>query len=66
MLGTDKSDSNKSSKNVLDRSNSLLDLHAPYKKGSKYKLKFRYKLWITSGIHKSVSIKNLYLSTLLY
>ena len=42
-LGIDKSDIDKSFKYFLDRFNSLLDLHAPYKKISKYKLKFRDK-----------------------
>ena len=39
-----------------------LDLHAPYKKISKYKLKFRHKSWITSGNGKSIFIKNHYFS----
>ena len=55
--GKDKSDIDKSFKNVQDRFNSLLDLHACYKKLSKYKLKFSHMPWITSGFQKSVSIK---------
>ena len=47
----------KSFKKVIDRFNSLLDLHASYKKLSKCKLKFRDKPWITSGIQKSISVK---------
>ena len=38
--------------------NDLLKIHAPYKKVKKYKLKFREKPWISSGIQKSISIKN--------
>ena len=33
-------------------------MHAPLKKISKQKLKFRNKLWITLGLQNSVSIKN--------
>ena len=49
-LDTDKSDIDRSFKNFLDRFNSLLNLYTPYKNVSKYKLKFRDKSWITSGI----------------
>ena len=57
-LGIDKSSFDMSFKNFLDRCNSLLASHAPYEKLSKYKLKFRERSWITSGIQKSISIKN--------
>ena len=36
----------------------MLKIHAPYKKVKKYKLKFKEKPWISSGIQKSISIKN--------
>ena len=42
----------------LAKFNSILDLHAPLKKISKQKLKFRNKPWITLGLQKSISIKN--------
>ena len=38
--------------------NSLLNKYAPFKKISKYKLKFKTKPWITFGIQKSISVKN--------
>ena len=38
--------------------NDLLDKHAPFKKISKYKLKFKTKPWLTPALQKSVSIKN--------
>ena len=44
--------------NFLNAMNSLLDKYAPFKKISKYKLKFKKKLWITFGNLKSVSIEN--------
>ena len=36
----------------------LLDTYAPLKKINKYKLKFKSKPWITSGLQKSISVKN--------
>ena len=36
----------------------MLKIHAPYKKVKKYKLKLKGKPWISSGIQKSISIKN--------
>ena len=38
--------------------NDLLDKHAPFKKISKYKLKFKTKPWITAALQKPISIKN--------
>ena len=38
--------------------NDLLDKHVPFKKISKYKLKFKTKPWITAALQKSISIKN--------
>ena len=38
--------------------NDLLDKHAPFKKISKYKLKFKTKSRITAALQKSISIKN--------
>ena len=36
----------------------LLDTYAPLKKINKYKLKFKSKHWITSGLQKSMFVKN--------
>ena len=40
----------------LNAMNSLLNEYAPFKKISKYKLKFKTKPWITFGIQKSISV----------
>ena len=42
----------------LNKIYNLLDCYAPFKKISKYKLKFKTKPWITPGLQKSISIKN--------
>ena len=42
----------------LDKINMLLDIYAPLKRISKYKLKFKFKPWITLGLQKSISLKN--------
>ena len=39
----------------------LLDTYAPIKRINKYKLKFKFKLWITLGLKKSISVKANYL-----
>ena len=49
---------NVSMENVVNDMNDLLDKHAPFKKISKYKLKFKTKPWITAALQKSISIKN--------
>ena len=38
--------------------NATLDIHTPYKKGNKYKLRFKIKPWITPGLQQSMSVKN--------
>ena len=38
--------------------NRILDKHAPLKRLSKYKLKFKTKPWITTALKKSISVKN--------
>ena len=43
----------------LNKINFILDKYAPLKKVSKSKLKFKSKPWITSGIQKSISLKNI-------
>ena len=42
----------------LDDMNAILDIHAPYKKISKYKLRYKLKPWITLELQKSISVKN--------
>ena len=49
---------NVSMENFVNNMNDLLDKHAPFKKISKYKLKFKTKPWITPALQKSISIKN--------
>ena len=49
---------NLSMNSYLDHMNAILDVHAPYKKVSKYKLRFKLKPWITLALQKSVSVKN--------
>ena len=49
---------NVSMKNFVNNMNHLLDMHASFKKISKYKLKFKTKRWITAALQKSVFIKN--------
>ena len=41
---------NHSLQNLFDSVNDLLKTHTPYKKVKKYKLKFKEKPWISSGI----------------
>ena len=42
----------------LNKINQLLDNFAPFKKTSQYKLKYKSKPWITSGLLKPNSVKN--------
>ena len=42
----------------LKKINAILDNHAPLRKVTKKKLRFRSKRWITLGLQKSTSIKN--------
>ena len=44
--------------NVFNSMNNILDKHAPFKRITKYKLKFRTKPWITPALQKSIFIKN--------
>ena len=41
----------------LDHMNAILDIHTPYKKVSKYKLRFKIKAWIIPALQKSISVK---------
>ena len=57
LINNDK-DVNLSFNNFLKRINAILDNHAPLRKVTKKKLRFRSKPWITLGLQKSISIKN--------
>ena len=45
------------SKTFFESNSKIIDKHAPLKKLSKYKLKFKTKPWITTALKKSISIK---------
>ena len=51
-------DVNLSSNNFFKRINAILDNHAPLRKVTKKKLRFRSKPWINLGLQKSISVKN--------
>ena len=57
-INLQKNDVNNSLQSFFDSTNDLLKIHSPYKKVKKYKLKFKGKPWISSGLQKSISIKN--------
>ena len=57
IINLQKSDVSHSLQSFFDSVNDLLKMHAPYKKVKKYKLKFKEKPWIGSGIQKSISRK---------
>ena len=58
ILNSKHGNVNVSMENFVNNMNDLLDKHAPFKKISKYKLKFKTKPWITPPLQKSISIKN--------
>ena len=49
---------NVSMENFVHNMNDLLDKHDPFKKISKYNLKFKTKPCVTAALQKSISIKN--------
>ena len=57
LINNDK-DVNISFNNFFKRINAILDKHAPLRKVTKKKLRFRSKPWITLGLQKSIFIKN--------
>ena len=59
LLKIDKLNAENSTKMYLDAINMLLDTYAPLKRINKYKLKFKSKPWITLGLQKSISVKNI-------
>ena len=46
----------------LDHMNSILDIHAPYKKVNKYKLMFKMEPWITLALQKPIAVKKILLT----
>ena len=60
MLKIGQNDVNSSFNVFLKHINILLDKFAPFKKISKYKLKFKSKPWISNSIQKSICTKNKY------
>ena len=58
----DEQNVNYSTESFLNKINSLLSNYVPLKKINKYKLKFRSKPWITTGLQKSISVKNKFLT----
>ena len=58
ILELDQHNVNLSMDSYLDHVNTILDSHAPYKKVSKYELRFKLKSWITPALQKSISVKN--------
>ena len=56
LINNDK-DVNLSFNNFLKRINAILDNHAPLRKVTQKKLRFKSKPWITLGLQKSISIK---------
>ena len=61
-LKLDEQNVNYSTESFLNKINSLLSNYAPLKKINKCKLKFRSKPWITTGLQKSISVKNRFLT----
>ena len=61
-LKLDEQNVNYSTESFLNKINSLLSNYTPLKKIYMYKLKFRLKPWITTGLQKSISFKNKFLT----
>ena len=57
ILELDQHNVNLSMDFYFDHINAVSDIHVPYKKVNKYKLRFKIKLWITPALQKSVSVK---------
>ena len=57
-INIETNDVNKSFQSFIENMNLLLDKYAPYKKISKYKLRFKTKPWLTQDLQKSIEIKN--------
>ena len=61
LLKTDELNAHNSTRMYLDQINVLLDTYAPLKRVNKYKMEFQSKPWITLGLQKSISVKNIWL-----
>ena len=60
MLKLQNNDTNTSFQNVFESMSNIIDKHAPLKKLSKYKLKFKTKPWIFTAMQKYISINKLF------
>ena len=58
ILQFDQHNVNLSMHSYLDHVNAILDIHAPYKKVNKYKLRFKIRPWKTLALQKSITVKN--------
>ena len=58
LLQIDQQSVNLSMESFLNNINSILDVHAPFKKVNMYKLKFKTKPWITPALQKSILNKS--------
>ena len=58
LLKIDERNADSSTKKFLDKINILWDTYAPRKRVKKYKLKFRSKPCIITGLQKSISVKS--------
>ena len=58
FLKINKPNADNSTKIYLDKINMFLDTYASLKRINNYKLKFKFKPCITSGLQKSISVKN--------
>ena len=58
ILQHDQHNVNLSMDSYLDHVNAILDIHAPYKKVNKYKLRFKIKTLITPALQPSIAVKN--------
>ena len=58
IMQIDKENPNLSFDNYIEEVEKMISNHAPLRKAKKRDLKFQTKLWITSGLQKSIAIKN--------
>ena len=58
ILQLDQHNADLSMDSYLDHMNAILDIHAPYKKVNKNRLRFKIKLWVTPALQKSLTVKN--------
>ena len=58
VMQIDKGNPNLSFHNYIEEVEKMISNHAPLRKTRKQELKFQSKPWITSGLQKSIVIKN--------